>query len=128
LGWYQAAKHALEAASDALRMEVAGDGISVVLVEPGGFPSDMSHSLLASDIPADSRYEAAYRSWQSNLRFVRPLWTTPERVAGLIADTLVSRRPRSRYVVGTDALLSITTAPFTPTAFRDAAVRRLTGL
>jgi NAD(P)-dependent dehydrogenase (short-subunit alcohol dehydrogenase family) len=128
LGWYQAAKHALEAASDALRMEVAADGIAVVLIEPGGFPSDMSHSLLASDIPENSRYDAAYRSWQSNLRFVRPLWTTPERVAALIADILISRRPRSRYVVGTDALLSITTAPFTPTAFRDAAVRRLTGL
>jgi len=36
-GWYQAAKHALEAVSDALRMEVAGDGVRVVLVEPGGF-------------------------------------------------------------------------------------------
>jgi NAD(P)-dependent dehydrogenase (short-subunit alcohol dehydrogenase family) len=128
LGWYQAAKHALEAASDALRMEVAGDGISVVLIEPGGFPSDMSHSLLARDIPDDSRYGAAYRSWQASLRLVRPLWTTPDRVAGLIADTLVSRRPRSRYVVGADALLSITSAPFTPTLLRDIAVRRFTGL
>src|SRR2546426_3031418 len=36
-GWYQAAKHALEALSDALRMEVAQDGVEVVLVEPGGF-------------------------------------------------------------------------------------------
>src|SRR5688500_18029788 len=35
-GWYQASKHALEAVSDALRMEVASDGIKVVLVEPGG--------------------------------------------------------------------------------------------
>ena len=30
-GWYQASKHALEGASDALRAEVAGDGIKVVL-------------------------------------------------------------------------------------------------
>ena len=36
-GHYTAAKHALEALSDALRMEVAGDGVKVVLVEPGGF-------------------------------------------------------------------------------------------
>ena len=36
-GWYQGAKHALEAVSDALRVEVAGDGIHVALVEPGGF-------------------------------------------------------------------------------------------
>ena len=36
-GWYQAAKHGLEGVTDALRMEVAGMGVKVVLVEPGGF-------------------------------------------------------------------------------------------
>ena len=36
-GHYAGAKHTLEAMSDALRMEVAGDGVKVVLVEPGGF-------------------------------------------------------------------------------------------
>src|SRR5437660_4259249 len=40
-GWYQAAKHALEAVSDALRVEVAGAGIHVVLVEPGSFDTDI---------------------------------------------------------------------------------------
>ena len=35
-GWYAAAKHALEALSDSLRMELAGAGVKVVLVEPGG--------------------------------------------------------------------------------------------
>ena len=36
-GWYQGVKHALEALTDALRMEVAGSGVRVVLVEPGSF-------------------------------------------------------------------------------------------
>ena len=36
-GWYQGAKHALEAVTDALRMEAASSGVKVVLVEPGGF-------------------------------------------------------------------------------------------
>ena len=36
-GWYTGSKHALEALSDALRNEVARDGVKVVLVEPGGF-------------------------------------------------------------------------------------------
>jgi len=44
-GWYQACKHALEAASDALRLEVARDGIKVVLVEPGGFKTGIWSSL-----------------------------------------------------------------------------------
>ena len=39
-GWYQGAKHALEAVTDALRVEVAGDGIHVALVEPGGFRTE----------------------------------------------------------------------------------------
>src|SRR6266702_3774742 len=37
MGWYQGAKHALEALSDALRIEVGGDGIRVIVVEPGSF-------------------------------------------------------------------------------------------
>ena len=34
-GWYHATKHALEALSDALRFEVRGFGIDVILLEPG---------------------------------------------------------------------------------------------
>jgi len=44
-GWYQAAKHALEGASDALRLEVAKAGIRVVLVEPGGFKTSIWEDL-----------------------------------------------------------------------------------
>src|SRR5436190_8672225 len=40
-GWYQAAKHGLEAVSDALRVEVAGAGVHVVLVEPGSVDTDI---------------------------------------------------------------------------------------
>ena len=44
-GWYQGSKHALEALSDALRMEVAKDGIQVVLIEPGGFKTNIWEDL-----------------------------------------------------------------------------------
>ena len=40
-GWYQAAKHALSAVTDAFRREVAEDGIDVVLVEPGGLDTGL---------------------------------------------------------------------------------------
>src|SRR3954464_14267141 len=46
-GWYQAAKHGLEAVSDALRMEVASSGVRVVLVEPGGFKTGIWEDLEA---------------------------------------------------------------------------------
>src|SRR3989449_9649234 len=61
-GWYQAAKHALEAVSDALRVEVAGAGVHVVLVEPGSFDTDIwedaSEDLANRD---DSPYQTAYK-------------------------------------------------------------------
>ena len=100
LGWYQAAKHGLEAVSDALRMEVASAGIAVVLVEPGGFGQD----------------HAAY-GW------LAPLQSTASSVAGVVAGALTARAPRARYVVGLDAKLNALTAPFTPTLFRDTALR-----
>jgi NAD(P)-dependent dehydrogenase (short-subunit alcohol dehydrogenase family) len=62
MGWYCASKHALEAVTDALRMEVEGDGVKVSLVEPGMFATDVWTA--ASDTgfpePSTARYAAAY--------------------------------------------------------------------
>ena len=55
-GWYQACKHALEAASDALRVEVTRDGIKVVLVEPGGFKTGI-WTELSKDVGSSCRVE-----------------------------------------------------------------------
>ena len=62
-GWYQASKHALEALSDALRVELAADGIFVVLIEPGAFRSNIWDAA-SNDVQrkVDSEYFAAYRS------------------------------------------------------------------
>lgn len=108
LGWYQAAKHGLEAVSDALRMEVAGDGTAVSIVEPGAFPSGTEE-------------QAAY-AW------LRPLQTTTEQVAKVIAGALTARAPRARYVVGLDAKLNALSAPFTPALVRDRALRLINRL
>src|SRR5439155_23686294 len=41
MGWYAASKHALEAVTDALRVEVEADGVRVALVEPGMFATQV---------------------------------------------------------------------------------------
>jgi NAD(P)-dependent dehydrogenase (short-subunit alcohol dehydrogenase family) len=109
LGWYQGAKHALEGVSDALRMEVAGDGISVSIVEPGVFDSAMTEH-------------------GTPVEWMRPFFASADTVARTVVGALTARAPRARYVVGVDAAINAVTAPVTPTILRDAVMRMLYGL
>ena len=69
-GWYHATKYAVEALSDALRMEVAGFGIDVVLIEPGAIRTDWG--TIAADHLEDSArggaYEEAARRTAASMR------------------------------------------------------------
>ena len=47
-GWYHASKHAVEALSDALRFEVQGFGIDVVVIEPGLIRTDFAETAVGS--------------------------------------------------------------------------------
>ncbi|MER6711314.1 SDR family oxidoreductase [Streptomyces sp. NPDC006129] len=70
LGVYNASKWALEAASEALAQEVAGFGIKVTLVEPGGFATDWSGSsaAFAGQLPAYDDLRTALAAYWSNFR------------------------------------------------------------
>jgi len=57
-GWYHATKYALEAFSDALRMEVTDFGIDVSLIEPGLIKTDWG--IIAANKLADSSKGGAY--------------------------------------------------------------------
>jgi NAD(P)-dependent dehydrogenase (short-subunit alcohol dehydrogenase family) len=128
-GWYQAAKHALEAASDALRAEVASDGIDVVLVEPGGFKTAIWDEMERSiEGRKGSRYEAAYRRSLTGIRWSQPLMGNPTDAARTIVRAMTARRPAARYLVGYDAQLMALVDPWTPTAFKDWISRRTLGL
>ena len=128
-GWYQASKHALEAVSDALRIEVASAGIQVVLVEPGGFKTgiwdDMEQSL---DAHGGSPFEQAYRRSLRFTRLAEPLMGQPERVAKVISRALRTPLPRARYLVGYDALALAVTDRLTPTVVKDRILRAGLGL
>jgi short-subunit dehydrogenase len=128
-GWYQGAKHALEGASDALRLEVAGAGVQVVLIEPGGFKTGIWEDL-ERDINkrGDSRYGNAYRRTQQAMMLSSPIMGEPKQCAKVIVNALSSRRPRARYLVGIDAMALATVERFTPTALKDRVVRLTLGL
>ena len=128
-GWYQASKHALEAASDALRIEVARDGIRVVLIEPGGFKTGIWEEF-ESDVSrrADSDYEAAYHRVRSLLDPFMRFMGEPEGAAKVIAKALTVKAPHARYLVGRDAQMIAAAQPFLPSMLRDRVTRLLVGL
>ncbi len=128
-GWYQASKHALEAASDALRVEVARDGIEVILIEPGGVKTHIWEEM-KSDLArrAGSSYETEYRRVLALLAPYKAFMTHPESVARVIGKALTTRSPRARYLVGRDAQGFAAAQSIIPTTVRDRISRLLTGL
>ncbi len=128
-GWYTGAKHALEALSDALRMEVASSGVRVVLVEPGGFKTGIWEDF-ERDVAkrGDTRFGAAYSRSQRAMRLGEPLMGDPGQVATVIARVLDARLPRARYLVGADARLMAVGDRLTPTIVKDAVSRLTLGL
>jgi NAD(P)-dependent dehydrogenase (short-subunit alcohol dehydrogenase family) len=131
LGWYTAAKHALEAATDALRVEVAHDGVRVTLVEPGTFRTAIWDDY-ERDVDrferAGSRYVTGYRRALRAVRVGEPMMGDPQRVARVIAGALAGRSPRARYLVGLDAQVGVLASRLTPTPVKDRVTRLVLGL
>ncbi|MGK2930839.1 MAG: SDR family NAD(P)-dependent oxidoreductase [Acidimicrobiales bacterium] len=123
-GWYQGAKQAMEGVSDALRMEVAKDGIHVALIEPGGFKTNIWEDL-ERDLAkrTGSRYASAYERVATLQQLWSALMGDPAVCAKVIARALTTSAPRSRYLVGTDARLLAAASGVTPTVVMDRVMR-----
>jgi NAD(P)-dependent dehydrogenase (short-subunit alcohol dehydrogenase family) len=107
-GIYHATKHAIEALSDALRYEVGGFGIDVIIIQPGLIKSDFSKRTVAEidAVAADAgpydefnRAVASASAAAYEEGFLARLGGPPEAVADVIAKALAARRPRTRYKV-----------------------------
>ena len=111
MGPYSASKFALEAITDALRLEVQQWGIHVAIVEPGA---------IATPIWNKSAIEAAEReaAIETELRTLyKPVVTAvrkavgeaskraipPDAVVKVVEEALTAPAPKTRYLVGTDA-------------------------
>jgi NAD(P)-dependent dehydrogenase (short-subunit alcohol dehydrogenase family) len=128
-GWYQACKHALEAVSDALRLEVARDGIKVVLIEPGGVKTGIWADLdLHAEHHAGSAYEQGYKRARALVHLFTRFMGEPESVAKAVGRSLTAGSPRARYLVGPDAQVIAAAQPFLPTTLRDRITRVVAGL
>lgn len=128
-GWYSAAKHALEALGDSLRMELAASGIRVVLIEPGGFRTGIWEEVSSQiDLRRGSAYERAYRRSAAGLRASQLLMGRPEQVARVVGRALSTRLPQERYLVGVDAAALTLAQRLTPALVRDRVARLGLGL
>jgi NAD(P)-dependent dehydrogenase (short-subunit alcohol dehydrogenase family) len=128
-GWYQASKHALEALSDALRIEVASSGVAVVLVEPGGFRTGIWDTAEKEVERFDgSRYHTAYKRSMQGVRLTAPIMGSPETVAKVIAGAIAAKRPPARRLVGYDAQMVMMYDRFVPSGVRDRLTRIALGL
>ena len=129
MGWYCASKHALEAVTDALRMEVEQDGVRVVLVEPGAFGTDIWTSAQQDGFPppTSARYAAAYARAASlgarSESLPDPVW-----VARTIRLALSNPLPMTRYAVGVDAVGGILAETVLPSLVTDYVKSIASGL
>jgi NAD(P)-dependent dehydrogenase (short-subunit alcohol dehydrogenase family) len=116
-GWYGAAKAALASLTDTLRVELAGDGIDVVLVDLG-----------AVDTPIwDDAAEATDGRWRALTSFARPLFTDVVTAAEVVADAACDRHPRWRYRSGLGAT-ALALAEVLPRPVRDPVARAVFAL
>jgi len=136
-GYYHATKHALEAISDALRFELRGFGIDVILLEPGLITTDFGEVAAASMSENSSNAtpdgDDPYAQFNATVGAVtkgaydgpmRRLGAGPERVAKAIEKALTRRRPPARITITPSAKLTIGTRRVLSDRAWDAAMRR----
>lgn len=107
---YSCSKFALEALSDALRVELHPWGIPVAVIEPGAIDTPIWNkgaSIINSLVGKAPKQEMALYSAviEAMQRTMKPHGIPPERVAEAVAHALSSRHPRTRYAIGRDGLL-----------------------
>jgi NAD(P)-dependent dehydrogenase (short-subunit alcohol dehydrogenase family) len=106
-GFYRATKYAVEAISDALRFEVRGFGVEVIIVEPGLIVTNFGNTASAS-VQTEGPYSSFNRDVARATEQVyegplSKLGGGPEVVAKTIAGALKADRPKTRYPVTASA-------------------------
>jgi len=130
-GAYSASKYALEALSDAMRLELADSGVQVVLIEPGAIHSRFrANALQAFQLyvnPDNSRHRVRYLATikrlerASEIRFSLP----SEAVLSYVLKGLERSRPQPRYRVTRSAMVLAAIKRWLPDRWMDGLIQRL---
>jgi NAD(P)-dependent dehydrogenase (short-subunit alcohol dehydrogenase family) len=133
-GPYSASKHALEALSDTLRMELGEWGIHIAIVEPGAVSTPLweKGKAYAKDsferLPEEAKrlYGVLTRA-EEILQRENDRGVAPDLVAKAVQHALSSPRPKTRYPVGLDAHVATRVLTMVPDKLRDRIIRRQAG-
>jgi NAD(P)-dependent dehydrogenase (short-subunit alcohol dehydrogenase family) len=111
LGAYAASKHALEAVTDALRVELRPFGIEVAIVEPATIATPIwtkggeNVQRLLEGLPADvlTLYGERMAAFRNAAAAAAERAEPADEVAKVVEHALTAERPKTRYLVGRDA-------------------------
>ncbi|MCE5228880.1 SDR family oxidoreductase [bacterium] len=132
-GPYNASKFAIEALSDALRMELAGSGVKVIVIEPGPVRSRIweksreQFERMFGSMPARAKevygglIDAVKRVANESEAGAIPA----EDLAGLIYRAMTTARPATRYPIGRLAKTRDFAARVIPDKWRDWMILRI---
>jgi NAD(P)-dependent dehydrogenase (short-subunit alcohol dehydrogenase family) len=129
---YGASKFALEALTDALRLELAPWGISVSIIEPGAVATPIwdkgmknGAAMLAAAPPeALVLYGEALEAFKKTSEQAAKNAADPMDVARAVEHALTAVKPRTRYVVGRRAKIGAAMALLVPDRMRDTMVAK----
>lgn len=135
IGAYCASKFALEAAADALRIELRPWHIDVAIVEPAQTDTDMWRTAddmveqFEAALTAEQRdhYARHITGLKKSIPLSQKLAIPAEKVSAVVAKALTARSPRSRYVVGVGPKLQVSLMTNLPTSLSDFVLRRVAG-
>ncbi|MCC6140624.1 MAG: SDR family oxidoreductase [Nitrospira sp.] len=111
MGPYSASKFALEAVTDALRLEVQQWGIKVSIVEPGAIATPIwaKSGAKAEELEVvtseelKSLYAGVIAGVRARVAGAAARAIPPDAVADAVAHALTASHPKTRYLVGRDA-------------------------
>jgi NAD(P)-dependent dehydrogenase (short-subunit alcohol dehydrogenase family) len=133
---YNASKFALEGISDSLRRELHGQGVDVIVIEPGGVKTPIwSKSNDAADELQQQMPPEAERLYgkmiegvrRATIEIAQEKGIEPREVGEVIGRALTAKRPRTRYLVGSDAKIRGPLSRVLPDRLMDRAVARQLG-
>ena len=136
LGAYSASKFALEAVTDALRVELRTWGIGVLSIAPGPIDTPIwaksvdATDQLAKEVAPEllSLYETDLAAMRQAVARLARTASPVDRVVRAVVHALTAKRPKTHYFLGWQVRLSFKGMKMLPDRIRDWIVRKQIGL